>query len=253
MSKDFHVVIPARYGSARLPGKPLIDIAGVPMVLRVADNATQSGAQSVVVATDDVRVIDVCRAAGVDALLTSADHQSGSDRVYEVATRKNWAGNEVVVNVQGDEPLLHSGVIRRVGLALHEDESVNVCTLRDPIENAADLRDENIVKVLTDRFDRALYFSRAAIPHTRLDNRYDRAADQGNYGWRHVGIYAFRVKQLADFVGLPHSVLETQEMLEQLRLLEDGVAIKVLASKESVPGGVDTPEDLERVRSQFSR
>lgn len=253
MRKDFHVVIPARYDSARLPGKPLVDIAGVPMVLRVAANARQSGAQSVVVATDDDRVVQVCRAAGVDTLLTSDEHQSGSDRVHEVATRKNWAADEVVVNVQGDEPLLHSRFIRQVGLALHEDDSVSVCTLRDPINNPADLQDENIVKVATDRFDRALYFSRAAIPHTRSDSGYDRAAEQGNLGWRHVGLYAFRVDQLADFVALPRSALEAQEMLEQLRLLEDGVAIKVLASDEPVPGGVDTPEDLQRVRSQIDQ
>lgn len=251
MSKDFHVVIPARYASTRLPGKPLLDIAGLPMVVRVAENAAAAGARSVVVATDDERVVEACSSAGVEALLTREDHSSGTDRVHEVALRKGFSADEVVVNVQGDEPLLPSQFIRLVGVELHEDTAVNVCTLREPILDVADLDDTNIVKVVTDRCDRALYFSRAAIPLTRPDSGYDRLAQQGNLGWRHVGLYAFRVSQLADFVALEPSKLEAQELLEQLRLLDNGVPIKVLPVAQAIPGGVDTPVDLQRVRSQL--
>jgi len=251
MGTGFHVVIPARYASTRLPGKPLLDIAGVPMVVRVAEAAAQAGPRSVVVATDDERVVRACNTAGFEALLTRNDHSSGTDRVHEVAQRKGWSPDAVVVNVQGDEPLLPSRFIRLVAVELHNDTAVDVCTLREPIHDAADLVDANVVKVVTDRFDRALYFSRAAIPQTRSDSGYDRLAEQGNLGWRHVGLYAFRVSQLAEFVALEPSALEAQELLEQLRLLENGVPIKVLPVAQTIPGGVDTPMDLERVRSQL--
>ena len=251
MKSGFHVVIPARYESSRLPGKPLVDLEGVPMVVRVAQNALASGAQSVTVAADDARVVNAATKAGFEALLTSTEHQSGSDRVYEVAQLKGWAASEVVVNLQGDEPLLGSDHVRRVGVALHEDPTVDVCTLRDPILEPERLNDENVVKVVTDRLDRALYFSRAPIPSGRSDSGYDRLARQGNFGWRHVGLYAYRVGALAKFVELDASELEQQELLEQLRLLDYGIAIKVLALDEIVAGGVDTPADLARVRSQL--
>lgn len=253
MSLSFRVVIPARYDSSRLPGKPLVDIQGTPMVIRVARNAVRSGAQSVVIATDDARVVEAATQAGFEALLTRSDHQSGSDRVYEVVQRKGWDHSEIVVNLQGDEPLLASEYVQRVGMALHEDPTIDVCTLRDPIVDLDQLRDENVVKVVTDRHERALYFSRAAIPHSRSDTAYDRQSVQGNVGWRHVGLYAYRVAALAQFVELPVSPLERQELLEQLRLLDNGVMIKVLALSQAVAGGVDTPADLERVRSQLRR
>ncbi len=245
-ASGFHVVIPARYASTRLPGKPLADIGGVPMIVRVAQAASAAGALDVTVATDDSRVTAIVLAAGFEAELTRPEHTSGSDRVFEVVQRKGWLENDIVVNVQGDEPLLPPALIAQVGQCLLSHPGIAVCTLREPILTAGEMADPNCVKVVVDNQDRALLFSRASIPHQRAG--FDRLVEMGNLGWRHVGLYGYRVSALRSFVALPPSPLERQESLEQLRLLENGIGLTVLPACEPAAGGVDTPEDLARVR-----
>ena len=249
MSNGFHVVIPARFAASRLPGKPLRPLAGEPLVLHVVRQALASGALDVCVATDDSRIADAVRGAGYDAELTSRDHPSGTDRVHEVAERRGWHDDAVVLNVQGDEPLVPPAVIAQVAQALLAEEALPVCTLREPILDSAELNDSGVVKVVADTANRALYFSRAALPFRRDDSDYDALAEQGHYGWRHVGLYGFRLWSLRQFVAWPPAALERQEMLEQLRLLENGVSIAVLPAVEPVPAGVDTPADLARVEA----
>ena len=242
----FHVVIPARYESSRLPGKPLVDIGGQPMIVRVARSAAASGALDVIVATDDERVASAVTEAGFVAQMTRADHVSGSDRVFEVARVRGWADGEVVVNVQGDEPLIPQTLVAQVGNCLIDQPSVAVCTLREPILNQQEWTDPNCVKVVVNSSDDALLFSRAPIPYQRGD--IDRLQLLGDFGQRHIGLYGYRVSALRSFVAMSPSALELQESLEQLRLLENGITIKVLAACEHSPGGVDTPEDLKRIR-----
>ena len=241
---NFHVVIPARIGSSRLPRKPLLDIAGLPMIVRVARCAAASGARGVVVATDDVEIQRIVEAAGHRAMLTRADHESGSDRVAEVAAREGWSDEALVINVQGDEPLLPPQVVRQLADAMAVDSAVDVATLCETISDPDMAANPNNVKVVRDARNRALYFSRTAIPSFRADGR------KGPSGpWlRHIGIYGYRVRALRRFVALPPSALETAERLEQLRLLENGLRLLVLDAAAAVPKGVDTPEDLERVR-----
>ena len=240
----YRVVIPARYGSTRLPGKPLIDIGGKPMIVRVAEQALRSKATGVVVATDDGRVVDAIRGSGAEAVLTRSDHRSGSDRVMEVA--EAWPDEEVVVNVQGDEPLIPPVVIDQVAALI--DDECEVATLSEPIAEPAHVFDPNIVKVVVDRRGRALYFSRAPIPWQRDAFGHGPPPRVGTEWRRHVGIYAYRVGALRAFVSYPPSPLEEIEALEQLRLLDHGHPIAVGAAKAPVPGGVDTPADADRVR-----
>ena len=242
----YRVVVPARYGSTRLPGKPLIDIVGKPMIVRVAEQALGSGAAGVVVATDDPRVVAAVGGSGAEAVLTRRDHRSGSDRVMEVVEAAGWPDDEVVVNVQGDEPLIPPVVIDQVAALI--DDECGVATLSEPIIEPGDVFDPNIVKVVADRFGRALYFSRAPVPWHR-DAFGDGAPPALGPEWRrHIGIYAYRVKVLRAFVSYPPSRLEEIEVLEQLRLLEHGHAIAVADAAAPVPGGVDTPSDADRVR-----
>ena len=240
----FHVVIPARIGSSRLPGKPLLAIAGIPMIVRVARQAARSGALSLIVATDDRGVQRAVTDAGYRALMTRADHESGSDRVQEVVRREGWRDETIVVNVQGDEPLLPPEVIRQVADALAADPALDAATLCEPVHDERTARDPNCVKVVRDAQDHALYFSRSPIPGSRRD------AGHGPGGpWlRHVGVYGYRAGALHRFVALGPGLLERAERLEQLRLLENGMSLLVLDSCRPVPGGVDTPEDLERAR-----
>jgi 3-deoxy-manno-octulosonate cytidylyltransferase (CMP-KDO synthetase) len=245
------VVIPARRASTRLPDKPLADIAGVPMIVRVARQASSSSAEDVVVAVDDEEVLAVVREAGFDAVLTAEDHPSGSDRVMEVAMQRGWPADDIVINVQGDEPLLPPIIIDQLAAYMAESENVEIATLSEPIGSAEDFSNPNVVKVLTDANDQALYFSRAPIPFPRDAMLTDALTDsivQQNNVQRHVGVYAFRVQALQRFVKLTDSRLERIERLEQLRWLEHGRRIAVLQSVASIPGGVDTPQDLARVR-----
>jgi 3-deoxy-manno-octulosonate cytidylyltransferase (CMP-KDO synthetase) len=255
MNDDFHVVIPARLASTRLPGKPLADLGGRAMVVRVAERAAASGACRVVVATDDPRVLEAVHGAGFEAVLTRPDHPSGSDRAMEVAERLGWDDHAVVVNVQGDEPLIPPAVIAQVAAMLSSDPDIGVATLCEPLVDVAVVFDPNVVKVVTDANGFALYFSRAPIPYAR-DAFVAAAGPQGptpGHGqwFRHVGIYGFRLAALRRFVGLPVGRLEALEALEQLRLLENGIGIRVGLAQQPVPGGVDTLDDLERVRRLF--
>lgn len=248
----FHIVIPARYASTRLPGKPLVEFGGVPMIVRVAQRAAQTGASTVVVATDDERVKQAVVGASIDrvtAAMTREDHHTGSDRVMEVVDQFGFADEEVVVNVQGDEPLIPPAVIEQVA-GLLDDASFDVATLSEPVLTGADVSDPNLVKVVVAASGKALYFSRAPIPWAR-----ERFAP-GEYpptmpeGWRrHIGIYAYRVSALRRFVNLETTFLEQTESLEQLRLLESGIDIVVADARQKVPGGVDTPADVARVRA----
>jgi len=250
MTAGFFVVIPARYDSTRLPGKPLADIGGEAMIVRVAQQAAAAGAIDVTVATDDDRVRDVVRQAGFNAELTAASHQSGSDRIFEVVQRRGLGDDDIVLNVQGDEPLLPSALIAQVGQRMQSHSEIAVCTLREPIGDDEEFNDPNCVKVVTDKNDRALLFSRAGIPHPRSGSPMSGTAAPR---WRHIGLYGYRVGVLAEFVALSPSTLERQESLEQLRLLENGIDIVVLEACQPAPGGVDTPADLERARRVFER
>ena len=247
----FRVVIPARYASSRLPGKPLADIGGRPMVLHVLERALQAGAESVTVATDDVRVQRVVEAAGYQALLTSPDHQSGTERLVEVAETLDWPDDALVVNVQGDEPLIDPALIREAArqLVLHDDAVM--ATLAHPIHDHADFINPNVVKVVPDEAGYALYFSRAPIPWPR-DAFSARQPMPHEFGaLRHIGLYAYRAGFLRIYASLGRSPLERHEMLEQLRVLWHGYRISLGVTPIAPAPGVDTPEDLERVRALF--
>src|SRR5262245_14351409 len=236
--------------STRLPGKPLADIGGVPMIVRVVQQALESGARDVVVATDDARVLDAVAQHGYDVMLTRVDHQSGSDRVMEVVAARRWSAEHLVVNVQGDEPLIPPSVIAQVAQLLTEHVDTTVATLCEAIDDVKLVFDPNVVKVVRDTTGRARYFSRAPIPWRRADfANADRPSLGERAWWRHIGIYGYRVRGLDRFCRLPTGTLERIESLEQLRLLENGVDIVIDEAVDAVPGGVDTPADLERVRA----
>lgn len=249
MSDAFTVVIPARYASTRLPGKPLQAIAGKPMVRHVWEQACRSGAQRVVIATDDHRILEACTGFGADVLLTRTEHNSGTDRLAEVAQKLGMAADEIVVNVQGDEPLIPPSVINQVAsnLALHPEAAI--ATLAEPLEDVESLFNPNVVKVLSDMHGLALTFSRAPLPWARDEFARDKAILPSAVPYRrHIGIYAYRAGFLADFVAWGPCWLESTECLEQLRALWHGKRIHVADAIEAPPAGVDTPEDLDRVR-----
>lgn len=248
---SFTVVIPARFGSSRLPGKPLADIAGKPMIERVYACAAQSLASRVVVATDDERIVSAVQSFGGDVCLTAADHESGTDRLQEVAQQLGLADDEIVVNVQGDEPLIPAAVINQVAHNLAAHSEASCATLAEPIESVDDAFNPNVVKVVANQQGLALYFSRAPIPWAREAYQQSPVQAVAALAQRHIGIYAYRVALLREFVGWPLAELEATEKLEQLRILANGRQIHVAAACEAVPGGVDTAEDLERVRALF--
>ncbi|MGN2406632.1 3-deoxy-manno-octulosonate cytidylyltransferase [Pseudomonas syringae] len=249
MTTNFTVVIPARYGSSRFPGKPLKVIAGKPMVQLVWEQARKSSAQRVVVATDDVRIFEACQAFGAEVLMTRDDHNSGTDRLAEVAMQLGLAADAIVVNVQGDEPMIPPAVIDQVASNLAAHPEAGISTLAEPIDDVAALFNPNVVKVSSDINGLALTFSRAPLPWARdalATNRDELPA--GVPLRRHIGIYAYRAGFLHDFVIWGPCMLENTENLEQLRALWNGVRIHVADAIEAPPAGVDTPEDLERVR-----
>ena len=249
MSTAFTVVIPSRYASTRLPGKPLQMIAGKPMIQHVWEQACKSSAQRVVVATDDARIVEACKAFGAEVVLTREDHNSGTDRLAEVATQLGLAADAIVVNVQGDEPMIPPVVIDQVAANLAAHPEARMSTLAEPIEDVETLFNPNAVKVLSDLNGLALTFSRAALPWARDD--FARSREQLPAGVpyrRHIGIYAYRAGFLHDFVSWGPCWLENTECLEQLRALWHGVRIHVGDALEAPPPGVDTFEDLERVR-----
>jgi 3-deoxy-manno-octulosonate cytidylyltransferase (CMP-KDO synthetase) len=245
---SFDVLIPARLASTRLPRKPLADLGGLPMVVRVARRAAGSRARRVVVAADHAEIVDACAAHGVDALLTRGDHASGSDRLAEACGLLGLAGDDIVVNVQGDEPLIEPALIDGCAALLAERADCVVSTLAHPIHATSEFTDPNVVKVVLDRHGRALYFSRAPIPHRRDASPAPAARD---LGLRHVGLYAYRAAYLRAFARLEPSPLESIEALEQLRTLWHGEHIAVLVSDAAAGIGVDTPEDLARARAFF--
>ena len=236
----FIAVIPARFGSTRLPGKPLLDIAGQPMIQHVYARAQSSRADRVFVATDDQRIEDVVRGFGGECLMTASDHPTGTDRLAEVADVLELAANVIIVNVQGDEPLLPASAIHQVADMLIAHPEASIATLCEPIQDASDIDDPNQVKVVKSRSGRALYFSRARIPG------YPTSAIGAHY--RHVGLYAYRAGFLRDFRTWEPTSLERFEQLEQLRALEHDCLIQVDVAWESIPPGVDTEQDLVSIR-----
>ncbi len=250
---SFRVVIPARYASTRLPGKPLAEIAGKPMVVRVAELAQKSGASEVVVAADDVRVRDAVAAHGHEVVMTRADHPSGTDRVAEVAALRGWPDDTVIVNVQGDEPLLDPDLIAAVARALDDDCEAAIATAAAALTEVADFLDPNVVKVVTTRNHRALYFSRAPIPWPRDAFAAERSAlPAGLAARRHIGLYAYRASFLHRYGQLASAPPERWELLEQLRALWHGFHIHVIDCLHPPAPGVDTPADLDRVRRLFA-
>lgn len=249
MSVAFTVVIPARFASTRLPGKPLQDIAGKPMIQHVWEQACKSSAQQVVVATDDPRIVIACEAFGAKVLLTKADHNSGTDRLAEVASQLGLPADAIVVNVQGDEPLIPPAIIDQVASNLAAHPEAGIATLAEPIDDVHALFNPNVVKVSCDINGLALTFSRAPLPWARDALARDRNEMPVGVAYRrHIGIYAYRAGFLHDFVAWGPCQLEDTECLEQLRALWHGVRIHVADALQSPAAGVDTAEDLERVR-----
>jgi len=253
---SFIVVIPARYQSTRLPAKPLLDIVGKSMIVRVAEQALKSGASRVIVATDDQRIVDALKALqNIEVCMTSQAHQSGTDRLAEVCQKYQFASDQIIVNVQGDEPLIPPAVIRQVASNLYTHKEASVATLSAPIETFADVFNNNAVKVVCDKNEMALYFSRATIPWDRdnftADNQQQQAVNYSQLQ-RHIGIYAYRVGFLEDYAQLSVSPLESIEKLEQLRVLWHGFKIHVQPACEVPPAGIDTADDLQRVIDYLS-
>ncbi|MBS0370343.1 MAG: 3-deoxy-manno-octulosonate cytidylyltransferase [Proteobacteria bacterium] len=248
----FRIVIPARYASSRLPGKPLLDIAGKPMVLRVLDRALEAGADEVWVATDHEGIAAVVEQAGGKVVITDAGHPSGTDRLAEVATQLGWGDDDIVVNVQGDEPLIPAGLIGRAAECLAGDTEAAIATACHPLGSAEEFFNPNVVKVVLDARSRALYFSRAPIPWARDAFAAERSVlPVGLPAYRHIGLYAYRAGFLKRYSTLAPSPLEQWEALEQLRAMAHGFPIRVMVLDQAPPAGVDTAEDLERVRQAF--
>lgn len=248
---DFYAVIPARYASTRLPGKPLADIHGKPMVVRVAERAAASGAAGVWVATDHAGVAKAVAEQGYQTVMTSPDCASGTDRLAEVASQLGWADDVVVVNVQGDEPLIDPGLVHATAQALFDHPAASMATVCHRIHDSAEAFNPNVVKVVTDKDGYALYFSRAPIPWARDEwaDASARALPATLPIQRHIGLYAYRVGFLKAYPGLSRPGIEIHESLEQLRALWHGYRIMVIESDQPIAPGVDTPEDLEKVRA----
>jgi 3-deoxy-manno-octulosonate cytidylyltransferase (CMP-KDO synthetase) len=244
-----HLVIPARFASSRLPGKPLLEIHGRPMILRVVDQARKvKGFDDICVATDEARIAQVCQQAGIEVVMTSPEHPSGTDRLSEVAHIRGWNRDDIVVNVQGDEPLLPAQLVQQVAALLERQPDCAMATLCEPINTVEELTRSSIVKVVTTSQNEALYFSRAPVPWDR-DAFANGITTVPAQAMRHLGLYAYRVALLQDFVSWPMGQLEQLESLEQLRVLENGRRIAIATAEVSLPAGVDTPEDLERLRA----
>ena len=239
---SFIVVIPARFQSTRLPGKPLLEIAGKTMIQHVYERAKQSLATEVYVATDNEEIKNSCESFGAQVCMTDAEHASGSDRIEEVTRILDLADDDIVVNVQGDEPLIPPAVINQVADNLQKNNAAGLCSLYENIEKTEEVNDPNVVKLVTDNQGMAMYFSRSVIPFNR-DNSDDLIYK------RHVGLYAYRVKTLHDFVSWPLSALESVEKLEQIRFMDNGIKIHMAKSLENIPSGVDTEADLLQIKA----
>ncbi|MFI3190490.1 3-deoxy-manno-octulosonate cytidylyltransferase [Crenothrix sp. D3] len=242
MSQPFKVVIPARYASTRLHGKPLLNIAGKPMIAHVCERASAAGAEEIVVATDDMRIFDTVMKLGIKAVMTHPDHQSGTERIAEVAGICGWSANDIIVNLQGDEPLIPPDYIREVAFALAGQSQAGIATLAAKILDSEEIFNANAVKVVLDKNNYALYFSRATIPHCR-----DAINRVSTTYLRHIGMYAYTVAFLNRYCSWQASPLETIESLEQLRILWHGDKVLVKVVDKTPEAGVDTHEDLLRV------
>jgi 3-deoxy-manno-octulosonate cytidylyltransferase (CMP-KDO synthetase) len=248
MTARFKVVIPARYGSTRLPGKPLLNIAGKPMIAHVCERAKEADADEIIVATDDERIFQAVGDLGFKAVMTRADHQSGTERIAEVARLCGWAGNELIVNLQGDEPLIPPAYIRGVAAALASQKLAGIATLAARIDDSEEIFNPNAVKVVLNKAGYALYFSRAPIPWDRDGFGLPNKKLSGKISYlRHIGMYAYTVDFLNRYCQWDASLLESVESLEQLRILWHGEAIRVEIVDKTPAAGVDTQEDLMRV------
>jgi 3-deoxy-manno-octulosonate cytidylyltransferase (CMP-KDO synthetase) len=244
-STPFIAVIPARLASTRLPNKPLADIAGKPMVVRVAERALNSGASQVIIAVDDQSIYDACKAYNLNVMLTSKDHPTGTDRLSEIAILLDLADETIVVNVQGDEPLIPPNLITQVAQTLADHPEAKIATAAIEIHDLSEVNNPNVVKVAMDSYGRALYFSRAPIPFSRDPKKFQAQC------YRHIGMYAYKASFLKAFSKLEPAPIEEAESLEQLRAMWYGYPIQVLLASAAPPPGVDTVEDLERVRALF--
>jgi 3-deoxy-manno-octulosonate cytidylyltransferase (CMP-KDO synthetase) len=249
----FKVVIPARLGSTRLPRKVLLDLAGKPVVQHVWELARRSGAEDVVIATDSQEVCDVCEAFGADVRMTSAQHQSGTDRANEIARAAGWAADAIVVNLQGDEPLMPPALVRQAAQLLADDLQAQVASLCHPLERLDEWLNPNVVKVVMDRRGYALYFSRAPIPWQRDGATRESPKLPSALAYRHIGLYAYRVASLAEFSTLSPAPLEECEALEQLRALSHGLRIRMGITDNAPPRGIDTDEDLRAAAAYLTR
>jgi 3-deoxy-manno-octulosonate cytidylyltransferase (CMP-KDO synthetase) len=246
---SFIAIIPARYGSSRFPGKPLADLDGKPMIVRVAEQARKSGAAEVIVATDHSGIAEAVTRAGYEVAMTRSDHPSGTDRLAEVVAARRYGAQRIIVNVQGDEPLIAPSLIRRVAESLGAHRKAQIATAAHPLSKATELVDPNVVKVVLDLDGYALYFSRAPIPYARdAFARSVRTLPPGLPVYRHLGIYAYRAAFLREFTRLEPPPIERFEALEQLRALAHGYRISVAITKSAPHPGIDTPADLERAR-----
>jgi len=253
MSLRFKVVIPARYASKRLPGKPLLNIAGKPMIAHVCERAREADADEIVVATDDERIFQTVCDLGIKAVMTRADHQSGTERIAEVAQQCGWAGNEIIVNLQGDEPLIPPATIREVAAALAEQTQAGIATLAAKIIDSEEIFNPNAVKVVLNKDGYALYFSRAPIPWERDAFAQSGGKPSGLVPYlRHIGMYAYTVDFLNRYCSWEASPLESVESLEQLRILWHGESVLVKVVDKTPEAGVDTQEDLIRVEQVLS-
>lgn len=245
---DFRVIIPARHDSTRLPGKPLLDIAGKPMIQHVHERAVESGASHVAIATDDSRIYDVASSFGAEVVMTSGEHRSGTDRLAETVDKLGCAEDEIIVNLQGDEPLMPPALIKQVASDLHKHTDASVATLCTPIHSAEDVSNPNIVKVVFNKEGYALYFSRAPIAWERAYFRNTQQRPSGHYmHYRHIGLYAYRAGFLARFITWPVCDIENMESLEQLRILWNNERIHISEAAAIPPPGVDTEEQRSRV------
>lgn len=254
MTAACKIVIPARYGSSRLPGKPLLPIGGKPMIVHVCERALEADCGDVVVATDDQRIVDAVAGISVMAVMTRAEHNSGTERIAEVAERLGWPDDVAVINLQGDEPAMLPGLIRELGITLRAERSAPVATVAAPMSDIKDVFNPNNVKVVCDGQGYALYFSRAPIPYYRngFSGEAPELPDSGLW-LRHIGIYGYSVGFIKRYLASPACDLERIESLEQLRILAMGERIRVVVVTQAPEAGVDTAEDLERIQTEFER
>lgn len=249
-SKKFKVVIPARYDSSRLPGKPLIDLCGKPMIICVADRVRNAlPSIDIWIATDDNRIKKTVEEFGYDALITSSSHESGSDRIAEVAIQREWPDDSIIINVQGDEPLIDTGLLKAFTIFCSDNEALEMASVMGPMEFVSNINDPNVVKVLVNKNREAITFSRSPIPFYRDLSPTDWPVESYN---RHVGIYAYRLSVLKKLVSTPQCDIEKFEKLEQLRAVWLGYRISMMAWPNDLHGGVDTVDDVERVRKKFN-